>query len=121
MKIIFLVFITFVIMQWYFKMKQGQKLRKRYVNFLKHGDVLVERNKGIISGKIIMFQLDKSANIKDCLFLSGSTFWSDWKKCDDLINKNLLTIKQEEVNQYKRKKKQIILKAIQTNKKNNKE
>src|SRR5699024_7256381 len=114
MEIIFLIFISFVIVQWYFKMKQGQKLQKSYTRLLKSGNVLLERKKCFFAGKIIMLKLDKNANIMDCLFLSGSTFFSDWKRCKDLINENLLAIKQEKLNKYNKKKKQVILKAVET-------
>jgi len=113
MKILFLFFIILVIIQWYFKTKQTNVLHQHYSKFLETGNVLVERNKGIFSGAIIMFQLDKEANIKDCLLLSGATFFSSWHNCEELINKNLLLLKQEDFIKYKKTERKVIAKAIQ--------
>lgn len=75
MEILFLFFIVLVILQWFFKVKQTKLLYTHYNKFLETGNVLVERKKGIFFGVIIMLQLDKEANIKDCLLISGATFF----------------------------------------------
>ncbi|MCC3356820.1 transcriptional regulator GutM [Bacillus sp. REN16] len=114
MKILFLFFIILVIIQWYFKTKQTNVLHQHYSKFLESGNVLVERNKGIFSGAIIMLQLDKEANIKDCLLLSGATFFSSWRNCEELINKNLLLLTQNDYLSYKKMERKVIAKAIQS-------
>ena len=114
MEILFLFFIILVIIQWYFKTKQTTVLHQHYSKFLETGNVLVERNKGIFSGAIIMLQLDEEANIKDCLLLSGATFFSSWRNCGELINKNLLLLKQEDYLSYKKTERNVIAKAIQS-------
>lgn len=114
MKILFLFFIILVIIQWYFKTKQTNVLHQHYSKFLESGNVLVERNKGIFSGAIIMLQLDKEANIKDCLLLSGATFFSSWRNCEELINKNLLLLTQDDYLSYKKMERKVIAKAIQS-------
>ena len=114
MKILFLFFIILVIIQWYFKTKQTNVLHQHYSKFLESGNVLVERNKGIFSGAIIMLQLDKEANIKDCLLLSGATFFSSWRNCEELINKNLSLLTQDDYLSYKKMERKVIAKAIQS-------
>lgn len=121
MKILFLLFIILVIIQWYFKTKQTKILYEHYNKFLESGNVLVERNKGVFSGAIIMFQLDKEANIKDCLLLSGATFFSSWRNCEELINENLLRLKQEAFSNYKKPVRKAIVKAIQSYQKSKEE
>jgi DNA-binding transcriptional regulator of glucitol operon len=114
MEILFLFFITLVIIQWFFKTKQSKVMHSHYNKFLESGNVLVERSKGLFSGAIVMFQIDQEANVKDCLLLSGATFFSSWRNCDELINKNLLLLKQEDLINYKKTEKRVIMKAIQT-------
>ncbi|UUI01759.1 transcriptional regulator GutM [Oceanobacillus jeddahense] len=114
MKILFLFFIILVILQWFFKMKQTKVLHTHYNKFLETGNVLVERKKGIFSGAIIMLQLDKEANIKDCLLMSGATFFSSWDNCEELINENLLSINVENFNSYKKPVRKVITKAVES-------
>lgn len=115
MEILFLFFIILVVIQWYFKTKQTKALHEHYNKFLQSGNVLVERNRGIYSGAIIILQLDEEANIENCLLLSGATFFASWQSCDEIVNENLLTLKEQEY--FKRLKnpvQKVISKAIQT-------
>ncbi|MEK4303320.1 transcriptional regulator GutM [Oceanobacillus sp. FSL K6-0251] len=114
MEILFLFFIVLVILQWFFKVKQTKLLYTHYNKFLETGNVLVERKKGIFFGVIIMLQLDKEANIKDCLLISGATFFSSWRSCEELINENLLSIKNENLNGYKKTVRKVIAKAVES-------
>lgn len=118
MKILFLFFTIFVITQWFFKKKQNKELLDNYYSFLKSGNVLLERNKGIFTGSIIMLQLDNEANIKKCLLLNGSTFFSTWKSCDELVHENILFMDKDVIKNYKRSVQKVILKAIESYKKN---
>lgn len=119
MKILFLFFTTFVIVQWFLKKRQNKEMFDNYYNFLKSGNVLLERNKGIITGSVIMFQLDEEANIKKCLLLNGSTFLAKWKKCDGLTHKNILYIDTNDIKNYNKSVQKVILKAIEGYKRNN--
>src|SRR5690625_2841449 len=101
MKILFLFLITIVIIQWYFKMKQVKILHEHYNRLLSKGNVIVETKKGAFSGVIIMIQLDDKAYIKECLLLSGATFFSKWKVCEDIINKNLTVLSEKDLLNYK--------------------
>lgn len=117
MKILFLFFTIFVIIQWFFKKKQHKEMFDNYYKFLKNGNVLLERNKGIITGAVIMFQLDEAANIEKCLLLNGSTFLAKWKECDELLYKNILLIEKSDIKKQKKSVQKVILKAIKSYKK----
>lgn len=110
----FLVFVVLVIIQWYLKMSQAKKFHKHYYEFIKKGNVLVERKKGILSGAIIMFQLDEKANIHNCLILEGSSFFASQYRCEGLINRNLLELKEEHLDKYEKTVRHVIDKAIST-------
>lgn len=114
MQVIFFLFITLAIVQWYFKMKQTKVLHTNYSKLLESGNVLVERSKGIFSGAVIMLQLDEEANITDCLLMSGATFMSSWGKFEELINENLLSLKEEDFSEFKKPVRKVIAKAIQS-------
>jgi len=120
MKILFLFFTVFVIAQWFFKKRQNKELFTNYYSFLQSGDVLLERNKGVFTGSIIMVQLDDEANIKKCLLLYGATFFATWKNCDKLMYKNILSIETNDIKDYKRSVQKVILKAIESYKESKK-
>lgn len=117
METIFLIFVILVLIQWYFKSKQIKQLHSYYHKFLESGNVIVERNKSIFSGAIIILQLDSEANIKDCILLTGATFFSSWRQFEDVIGKNLLNLQEEELDQYKKNVRMAFYKAIQSYKK----
>jgi|SRR5690625_3752734 len=114
MEVFFLVFVILVIVQWYFKMRQAKEAHKYYNKFIESGHVLAERQKGILSGALIMFQLDDEANIKQCVSMSGATFFASWNECDQLINKNLLKLEEQDLADYNKPIRLAIKKATKT-------
>src|SRR5699024_12122028 len=120
MKLIFLFFTIFVIIQWFLKKRQHKEMFDNYYEFLKNGNVLLERNKGIITCAVIMLQINEEAYIEKCLLLNGSTFLAKWKECDELLCKNILLLEKKDIKKQKRSVQKVILKAIESYKKTKK-
>src|SRR5699024_5039921 len=120
MKLIFLFFTIFVIIQWFLKKRQHKEMFDNYYEFLKNGDVLLERNKGVITGAVIMFQLNEDAYIEKCLLLNGSTFLAKWKECDELLYKNILLLEKRDIKKKKKRVQKEIIKNIERYKKKEK-
>jgi len=117
MKLVFFIFIISAILQWYMKSKQMRKLYSHYDNLLKDGDVLVEKSKGVFLGAVVMLQLNEKGVITDCLILKGATFFSDWKKYESLINKDLTNFNAKDFEQYEKPIRNALKKAIKNYKK----
>lgn len=113
MKIFFLFFIIFVIVQWYLKMRQTRDFYKYYNSFLQEGDVLVGKQKGIYSGAIIMMKLDKKAYIQECMLISGASFFTKFKPFNELNKKNVLHINSDHFINYKKGVRGAIKNAIE--------
>ena len=119
MVVLYLIFILLVIVPWYYKTKQVKQLHSYYQKFLKSGHVIVERKRSFFSGAILILQLDTAANIKDCILLTGATFFSPWRQFEEVIGKNLLNLREEELHKYQKNVQKVFRKAIQSYNKSN--
>jgi DNA-binding transcriptional regulator of glucitol operon len=100
------------LVQWVLKQKQLKEFYKHYNIFIKEGNVLVGRYKGIAGGGISLLQLNNQGMIEKAVIMKGASAFGRFKNLPELQGTLVEEIANESFNYMKKHERRSLENAL---------